>query len=336
MQSGQPLRIGILGSGWMLQKYVEVFRLINDAALVAVASHTPERATAVAGQFNIPRAHGSYETLVRDPEIDIVINALHNGLHCQWSVHALDANKHVLCEKPLGCSSTEVDTMFAAAHGARRWLMEGLMYRFHPQISEMLRRIRAGEIGRVLHVHSSRAAHGRERDNPRFWRNAGGGALLDLGCYCVNFARLIFNAEPQRVDATAHFDSDSGVDLTTSGTLEFADGGTAQFICSFESEPSYAAEVLGTAGKMLVPHPWLPPTWPAEFFITRGGKTETVRIDAPENLDTPLASYALQLRHFCECIRKNCPPVFPPDFDAERDSRANMRVLDALAAATRR
>jgi predicted dehydrogenase len=336
MRSDAPLRAGILGTGWMLGKYVQVFRLLNDATLVAVASHTPERAAAVAVDFKIPRAHDSYEALVRDEEIDIVINALHNGLHCEWSINALETGKHVLCEKPLGCSSAEVDRMFAAAHRCQRWLMEGFMYRFHPQIPEVLRHVRAGEIGRLIHVRSSRAAHGRERDNPRFWQHAGGGALLDLGCYCVDFSRLVFGSEPHRVDATSHFDSETGVDLTTAGTMEFTGDGIAQFVCSFEAEPGYAAEVLGTDGKILIPHPWSPPAWPVEFFITRAGKTEIIRVNAPENLETPVTPYALQLQHFCDCIRRGFSPIFPPDTDAEQDSCGNMRVLDALAASARR
>lgn len=176
------LRCGILGTGWMLGKFADTFPLINEAALTAVASRDAERAQAAASKRNIPRAHASYEALVADPEIDIVINALHNGLHCEWTVRALEAGKHVLCEKPLACSSAEVEKMFAAAHTNQRWLMEGFMYRFHPQMAEAKRRVAAGDLGRVLYIRSHRAAQGRGHDNPRFWRDAGGGALMDIGC----------------------------------------------------------------------------------------------------------------------------------------------------------
>jgi predicted dehydrogenase len=288
-----------------------------------------------AAKCGVPRVHSGYESLVSDPDIQIIINALHNGLHCEWTVGALDAGKHVLCEKPLACSSAEVERMFAAAHANQRWLMEGFMHRFHPQMAEAKRLVAAGEIGRVLYIRSHRATHGRDRDNPRYWRDAGGGALMDLGCYNVNLSRFFADTEPVRVEAHAHFDAETGVDLTLGGSLHFDGGVTAHFVCSMETEASYPAEIIGTAGKLLIPHPWVPPAWPADLYLTRDGKTEVVRVeagDAPEHL---LAPYALELKHFCQCVRENCPPQFPPEVDAERDSRGNMRAIEALLESAR-
>jgi xylose dehydrogenase (NAD/NADP) len=329
------LRFGILGTGWMLGKYADTFRLIDSAALVAVASRDGERAKAAAAKHGVPRAHPSYESLLGDPEIDIVINALHNGLHCEWSVRALAAGKHVLCEKPLACSSAEVEQMFAAAHAHRRWLMEGFMYRFHPQMAEAKRRVANGEIGRVLHILSTRTAYGRPGDNPRYRRDAGGGVLMDIGCYCVNFMRFFADDEPSSVEAQARFDEKTDVDFTLTGTLRFRAGLTAQFLCSMEAEPSYASEILGTEGKLLIPHPWLPPTWPAEFYVTRQGKTETVRVEAPAAPQHVLAPFALELQHFTRFVRENRAPQFPPGVDAERDSRGNMQVIEALMTSAR-
>jgi predicted dehydrogenase len=336
------LRCGILGTGWLLGKYAETFRLIDTAALVGVASRDADRARAAAAKWGIARAYAGYEALLNDPGIDIVINALHNGLHCEWTIRALRAGKHVLCEKPLGCCADEVERMFVAAHAHKRWLMEGFMYRFHPQMAEAKRRVARGDIGRVLYIHSHRTTHGRERGNPRYWRDAGGGALLDVGCYNVNVSRMFAGSEPLRVAAHARFDpapsgtnQQTGVDVTLCGTLEFANGALAQFICSFEGELSFAVELVGTEGRLQIPHPWLPPFWPTEFIVTRAGQSETVRAEdatAPQHF---LAPFALELQHFCRCIRDNVPPTFPPDSDAERDSRANVRVLDALAAAAR-
>jgi xylose dehydrogenase (NAD/NADP) len=335
MRETDKLRCGILGTGWMLGKYAQAIPLIDDAILLAVASRDAERARAAASQRNIPRAHPSYESLINDPEIDIVINALHNGLHCEWTVRALAAGKHVLCEKPLACSSTEVDKMFTAAHTSRRWLLEGFMYRFHPQMAEAKRRIAAGEIGRILYIRSHRAAGGRGRENPRFWRDAGGGALMDIGCYSVNFSRFFAGAEPQRVEAHAHFDEQTGVDLTLSGSLHFSDGVSAQFVCSMEAEPSYAAEIIGTEGRLLIPNPWSPLQWPAEINLTRQGKTEIIRIEMPDAPPHILAPFALELKHFCRCVRENRAPQFPVGIDAEEDSRGNMRVLEALLESAR-
>jgi predicted dehydrogenase len=330
MRETNQLRCGILGTGWMLGKYADTFELIDDAILVAVASRDAERARTAASQRNIPRAHPSYESLINDPEVDIVINALHNGLHCEWTVRALQAGKHVLCEKPLAISSAEIEKMFAAAHANRRWLLEGFMYRFHPQMAEAKRRIDAGEIGSLLYIRSHRAAQGRGRENPRYWRDAGGGALMDIGCYCVNFSRFFADAEPQRVAAHAHFDKQTEVDLTLTGSLYFDAGVTAQFVCSMEAEPSYAAEIIGTEGRLLIPHPWSPPTWPAELHLTRQGKTEIIRVESPSSPPHVLAPFALQLKHLCDCARENHAPQFPRGNDAEQDSRGNMRVLEEL------
>jgi predicted dehydrogenase len=335
MRKSEKLRCGILGTGRMLGKFADAFRLIDDAMLVAAASRDPERARMEAKKHGIPRAHSGYESLIGDAQIDVIINALHNGLHCEWTVRALEAGKHVLCEKPLACSSPEVERMFAAAHANQRWLMEGFMHRFHPQMAEARRLVATGAIGRVMHIRSHRTARGRDRDNPRYSRDAGGGALLDVGCYCVNVSRLFADAEPKRVLAHAHFDEQTGVDLTLSGTLQFDGGVTAHLICSMEAEPSYPVEIVGTDGKLLIPHPWLPQTSPAELYLTRDGKTEVIRVEADDAPQDALAPYALELKHFCECVRENRAPQFPPDIDAEADSRANMRVIDALSESAR-
>ncbi|HVM62799.1 MAG TPA: Gfo/Idh/MocA family oxidoreductase [Verrucomicrobiae bacterium] len=335
MATSGKLHYGILGTGLMFGKFAEAFRLIDDASLAAVASRDADRARAAGVKHGVPRAHAGYESLVRDPEIDVIINALHNGLHCEWTVRALEAGKHVLCEKPLACSSAEVEKMFAAAHAHDRLLMEGFMYRFHPQMAEAKRIIASGDIGRVLHIRCHRTSRGRDRDNPRYWREAGGGALMDIGCYCVNLARFVESAEPMRVAAHAHFDKKSGVDLTLSGCLQFDDGVTANVLCSIEGEPSYPAEIVGADAKLLIPHPWLPPAYPAELYLTREGKTDVVRIEPDDMPHHTLAPFALEVKYFSRCVRENRAPQFPPSIDAEADSRANMRVIEALLESAR-
>jgi len=324
------LRYGILGTGVIFDKFADAFRLIDDASLMAVASRDAERARTTGLKHGVPRAHSGYESLVNDPEIDVIINALHNGLHCEWTVRSLEAGKHVLCEKPLACSSAEVEKMFAAAHTSQRWLMEGFMHRFHPQIAEAKRIIASGGIGRVLHIRCNRTTRGRNRENPRYWREAGGGALMDVGCYCVNLSRFLVGSEPKHVVAHAHFDEKTGVDLTLSACLQFDKGVAANILCSMESEPSYPAEIIGTDAKLLIPHPWLPPASPAELYLTRDGKTDVVRVETDEIPRSTLAPFVLEVKYFSRCVRENRAPQFPPDIDAERDSRANMRVIEAL------
>jgi len=358
------MRFGILGTGPIVGKYAQACRLLPGLELVAIASRDGDRARATAAKLGIPRAYAGYDSLLADPKVDAVIVALHNGLHCEWTCRALAAGKHVLCEKPLACNAVQAAEMFAAAHANRRWLLEGFMYRYHPQMTEIFRRVRAGEIGRVLHIHSRRMSLGREADNMRYRQDAGGGALLDIGCYCVSFAQAVTGREPVSVNASAHFDPATGVDLTLTGTLEFAPepaGGrtepaaqtelrqelrvrlglhpptviTAQFCCSFESEPSYGAEIIGTAGRILIPHPWMPPSWPTDFTVVRAGKSETIRIEPPGAPAHVLTSFALELAHFAECIQQNRAPVYPPGDDAEQASLGIARTLDAVIASAR-
>lgn len=181
-------RWGILGTGRILAKLVGGFRLAKGVELHAVASRELSRARAAAQEFGIPVAHGSYDALLADPGIDTVLNALHNGLHCEWTCRALEAGKHVLCEKPLACNAGEAERMFAAAHANDRLLMEGFMYRFHPQIPAAVEQL-AG-VGHVRSIRCAYVGRGREKKNPRYRKECGGGALMDLGCYTVNLARL--------------------------------------------------------------------------------------------------------------------------------------------------
>ena len=352
-------RFGILGTGPIVSKYAQACRLWPGLELVAIASRDGDRARATAAKLGIPRAFAGYAPLLADPEVDAVIVALHNGLHCEWTCRALASGKHVLCEKPLACNAAEALQMFAAAHANQRWLLEGFMYRYHPQMPEIFRRVRVGEIGRVLHVNTRRMSQGREAGNMRYRQDAGGGALLDIGCYCVSFAQAVTGREPVCVNASAHFDPATGVDLTLTGTLEFASepsGGrasrraepgaqpefrlrdviTAQFCCSFESEPSYSAEVIGTAGRILIPHPWMPPSWPTDFTVVRSGTSETIRIEPPGAPAHVLTAFALELAHFADCIQQNRAPIFPPGDDAEQASLGIARTLDAVIASARR
>jgi xylose dehydrogenase (NAD/NADP) len=327
----RSLRWGILGTGRVLQKLMPAFRLARGAEVLAVASRDGERARATAQQWGIARAHAGYEALLADPEVDVVLNALHNGLHCEWTVRALRAGKHVLCEKPLGCSVAEVEQMFAAARAHRRWLMEAFMYRFHPQIAEAGRRIAAGELGEPLHIRAQYMSRGRDRKNPRYRKECGGGALLDVGCYCVNLLRCFAGREPARVFAQARWDAETEVDLTLAGVLEFDGGFSGHFVCSLESENSFGAEVIGTEGKLWIPHPWLPPVPEAQMVLQRAGRQTVVTMPVPD----VLAPFAMEIEAFGQCVREDRPPLFPPATDAEPDSLGNIRVMEALLESAR-
>ncbi|MCX7885691.1 MAG: Gfo/Idh/MocA family oxidoreductase [Verrucomicrobiae bacterium] len=317
------VRFGILGAGRILGKLGPAYRAARGVRLVAIASREIARAEAAAREHGAERAYGSYEALLADGDVDVVHNALHNGLHCEWTVRALEAGKHVLCEKPLACSDAEVERMFAVAHARRRVLMEGFMYRFHPQMQEALRRVQAGELGQPLHIRACYATRGREPGNPRYWPEAGGGALMDVGCYCVNASLLFAGCAPQRVTANARFAN--GVDMTLSGMLDFGGGLTAHILCSFELEGVYRLEVVGTEAKLEIPNPWSPPEGQGEFWVTRGGRAEVFRQAAGR----PFASFVAEIEHFAECVRDSS--VAP--LVTEADSRLTMRVIGQLRQA---
>lgn len=320
------IRFGILGAGKILAKIGTAFGVAHGVKLVAIASRDGARAEAAARQYSATRAHTGYEALIADPEVDVVFNALHNGLHCEWTARALEAGKHVLCEKPLACSTAEVEKMFTAAHAHRRQLMEGFMYRFHPQMIEAVRRVRAGELGRLLHIRASYATRGREPENPRYWPDAGGGALMDVGCYCVNASLMFAGKRPEHIAGQARFAN--GVDVTLSGTLDFGGGLAAHILCSFESEGVYGVEVAGTEAKLVIPNPWLPPGGVGEFQVTRNGQTEIVKLATPH----PLSHFAAEIEHFAGCVQENRAPTMV----TEADSRETMRVIEMLLASAKR
>jgi D-xylose 1-dehydrogenase (NADP+, D-xylono-1,5-lactone-forming) len=312
------MRFGILGTGSVVVKHIEAARLAG-LDVVAIASRDRQRAQA----FGLPRAYSGYAELLNDSDVDVVINALHNGLHCEWTCRALEAGKHVLCEKPLGCNPVEVERMTYAAQKAGKLLMEGFMYRFHPQMSAILDRL--PDIGRLVHISSHRLAYGRDRGNPRYSAAAGGGALLDIGCYCVNFSRAVAG-EPTHAEAVAHFVN--GVDLTLSGMMEFPRNVTAQFCCSMEAEPSFGAEIIGTDGKITIPHPWMPPIWPTEFAVVRAQKVEVVRVHAADVPQHVLVGFARQLTHFVECAQANREPLINA-LDSTGNARAIQMLMDS-------
>jgi predicted dehydrogenase len=331
----RPLRWGVLGAGRILAKLGPALRRARDVEFLAIASRDRDRAQNAAREYGAARAYAGYDQLLQDADVDVVLNALHNGLHCDWTVRALRAGKHVLCEKPLAPSAAEADQMFAAARASGRWLLEGFMYRFHPQMLLARQWLDQGRIGDLVHLRAGYLTRGRERENPRYRRDAGGGALLDLGCYCVNLLRFLARAEPIRATAHAKFDPQTDIDLTLAGLLEFPGGLTGQFACSFEAEGAYSADIVGTTGRLHIPHPWRPPAWPAVIDLVRDGRSESIAVE-PANLPHDLLlAFVLEIEHLAGCVRDHQPPTYPGNLDAETDSRGNARALDAVATAAR-
>ncbi len=242
-----PLRIGILGTGFIAQEFAAALAGAEGIQVVAVASRELATATAFATRFHLPRAFADYGALVADQAVDAVYVALPNSLHAEWSIRAAGNGKHVLCEKPLAPTLEEAQRMFAAAERHGVALLEAFPYYFQPQTIELVRRITAGEIGAVRSVHAALGFSLSRPDSIRLDQSLAGGALLDAGCYPVSLARLLIGAPPVSVQAWSERGT-AAVDVTTVATLRYPSGAFAQVSCSIATGLHRFAVVAGAAG----------------------------------------------------------------------------------------
>lgn len=315
--TSRRLRWGILSTARIgIRRVIPALLRSRAGTAVAIASRDVARAREIAAKFNIPRAHGSYDALLADPDVDAVYNPLPNTLHPEWSIRAAQAGKHVLCEKPLAVDAAKAQATVDAFRRAGTVSQEAFMYRFHPQIDELRRLVSSGGIGTPWLVRSAFTFAVASEDDIRLNASLGGGGLLDVGCYCVNISRLLLD-EPQTARASAIFER--GVDVRLAGMLTFA-AGTALFDCGLRVPYRQFCEVVGSTGVITVPRPFQPEEESAVLLVRRGGQEERVEIPATNQ-------YTLMLDHMAACVLDGQPPRFPAD-----DAMANMRALDALAA----
>ncbi len=318
--SGRRVRWGILGAARIAVRRVLPALLRSDTGVAAaVASREPARARAVADQFGIPRAYGSYDELLADPEVDAVYNPLPNSLHREWTVRAARAGKHVLCEKPLAVSSREAEEMVEACRRSGVVLQEAFMYRFHPQIETLQRLVRDGAVGTPWLVRAAFTFTVARPDDIRLNPALGGGGLLDVGCYGVNLSRLLLG-EPRAAWAAAVYEG--GVDVRLAAGLGW-DGAAALVDCGLRAPYRQMAEVVGTEGTITVPRPFQPEEDPAVLIVRRGDREERLVVEGTNQ-------YTRMLDHMGRCLLDGQPPRYPPE-----DAVANLRVLDALATAAR-
>jgi predicted dehydrogenase len=300
--------------------------------LRALASRSLERARRAAAELGVPRAYGRYEDLLEDPEIEVVYNPLPNQLHVPWSIRALQAGKHVLCEKPIALGRGEAEQLADAQRQAGRLVADGFMVRYHPQWRAAMELIRSGRIGEVRAVQTAFSYANADLDNIRNQKQSGGGALYDIGCYAVNTARLAFGAEPQRVVAVSALDPRSGCDRLSSAILDFGSG-QASFVVGTQHVPYQRVHVFGTRGHLELEIPFnAPHDRPCRIFVDDGfdGAPDfTVREssdDRAELVPLPAADhYQLQWQAFSRAVRYGEP--FENDI---QDALANTRVIDAL------
>jgi xylose dehydrogenase (NAD/NADP) len=280
------------------------------AHAVAVASRDEERARAFAGAHGIPRAHGSYEALLADPEIDAVYVSLPNALHAEWAIRALEAGKHVLVEKPFTGRAADAEAAFDAAERAGRVLMEGMMWRFHPQAAALAR------LARESRPRVARAVFGfdlPDRSDVRWSAELGGGALMDVGCYCLSALRLVCG-EPEQVRAEAIGD---GVDARIAAVLRFPGDVLATLECGMDLPLRMGLEVVGEAATLHVV-PW---PQPGDITIERPGR-------APEIVAAePADPFALELETFRAAVEDDAPLPFGRD-----DAVAQARAIEAVRA----
>jgi len=311
-----PVRWGILSTANINRKLIPGAKASEKVELAGVASRTQERADAYAHEWEIPRAYGSYEALLADPEIEAVYISLPNTLHCPWSIEALEAGKHVLCEKPLSRRAGEVEAAFAAAERAERHLSEAFMYRHNPQTKKLVELVERGAIGELRLVRSTFSYSLYDTDNIRLRTDVEGGALMDVGCYNVSGSRL-FGGEPERVWGEAWF-GPTATDWVFAGTMRFPGDVIATFDCGTALTERDELEVVGSEGSLFVDDPW--------HCDVPG--IELRRSDGVERIEVPFEdSYRLELENMSDAIRGSGELLLGRD-----DALGQARALEALHA----
>lgn len=290
----------------------------------ALASRDLAQAKQAASQLGIPHAYGSYEELLADPDIDAIYNPLPNHLHVPWSIKAIEAGKHVLCEKPIGLSSSEGQQLLecAQAHPELK-VMEAFMYRHHPQWQLARKLVLDGTIGELRTIQSFFSYFNDDPQNIRNQSEIGGGGLMDIGCYPISLSRFIFDQEPERVSGIVEYDSELGTDRLASATLDFGKG-TSTFTCSTQLNPYQRVHIHGTQGRVEIEIPFNAPVDRAcRVWHQTGADIAEVKLDICNQ-------YTIQGDLFSQAILNNTAVPTPLS-----DAVANMRVIEAIVESNR-
>jgi predicted dehydrogenase len=317
-----PVRIGILGAARIAPAAaVKPARNSAEAEVVAVAARDRSRADAFASKHGIPTVHDSYAALLADPGIDAIYNPLPNGLHAEWTIAALEAGKHVLCEKPFTANAKEAEDVAAVATRTGLVVMEAFHYRYHPLAARMLEIVESGELGTVRRIETALCFPLPRFSDIRYQYELAGGATMDVGTYTVHLARVLGREEPEVVSAEATLRTPD-VDRAMRAELAFPSGHTGRITCSMWSRwvLRTTARVTGDRGELHVVNPTAPQVW-HRMRVKSGGTTRTERFSRRP-------TYDYQLDAFCGAVLRGEPTLTPP-----ADSIANMRVLDAIYVA---
>lgn len=314
------IRWGVLSTAKIArEKVIPAMQAGRYCSVDAIASRNQEQAKETAALLGIPKYYSSYEELLNDADIDAVYIPLPNHLHVQWAIKALEADKHVLCEKPIGLSSAEaLQLQQAAQQKPQLKIMEAFMYRFHPQWQKIKQIIKDDVIGEVKTIQSFFSYYNVDANNIRNKKEIGGGGLLDIGCYCISFSRFIFEKEPDTVSGQIGFDPVLQTDRLASGMLHFPNG-TATFTCSTQLVPHQRAHILGTAGRIEIEVPFTPqPLTETKIWLHTKAGMEEIVFDA-------IDQYTIQGDAFSEAILNDTE--VPTDLN---DAINNMKVIEAV------
>jgi len=327
MKEGK-VRWGILGVAKIaLDKIIPAIQAGQTGHVVAIASRSLDKAQAAATRFQIPRAYGSYEALLADAEVDAVYNPLPNHLHVPWSIRALEAGKHVLCEKPIARDAAEASLLIAARERTGRLVQEAAMVRTHPRWLGARDIVRSGRIGELRSMAGFFSYFNDSPTNVRHQPGMGGGGLLDIGFYPITMARFMFETEPVRVMGLLEIDPRFGVDRLASAILEFPRG-HAIFTCSTQLAPYQNVDILGTRGRIGVEIPWsMPHDRPSRLVVDEVARPAG---EVVEEIWFPACDqWGVHCDRFCEALAKGHSAPVPIE-----DAVANMRVIDAVFRAS--
>jgi len=321
----EPVKWGIIGTAKIgREKVIPAMQTQPLCDIVAIASRDLPKARAAAEQLGIPKAYGSYEELLADPEIEAIYNPLPGYLHVPWSARAAAAGKHVLCEKPISMDAAEAETLIEARDRAGVLIQEAFMVRAHPQWQRARELVRGGRIGDLRAIQGFFSYNNPDPANIRNIPEVGGGGVYDIGCYPITTSRYIFEAEPTRVVSLIEWDPVMKTDRLASAMLDFP-AGQASFTCSTQLVPYQRMNIFGTKGRIEVEIPFnAPASEPCRIFVDDGSGAPSSSSAVAETFETA-DQYALQGQLFSQAIRTGEPLKFPLE-----NAVNNMRIIDAV------
>ncbi len=310
------LNWGLLSTAKINRALIKPLRASKQTRLLAIASRSISSAESYAREWNIPRAHGSYEALLADPDVDVIYNSLPNHLHAEWTIKALRAGKHVLCEKPIALTLEELDAMTLAAKESGKILAEAFMYRHHAQTLKVKEIVDSGVLGKLQLIKGAFTFTLTREGNFRWMEEMGGGSIWDVGCYPISYARMIVGAEPVDVFGWQSTIA-SGSDDSFIGQMRFKDGIHMQFDSGFKSPSRSFIEIVGTEATLNIPDPFKPGL-KNEIYLNRNDEIQTIKINGSE-------LYLGEVEDMCNAILNHQPPRI-----SLTDSRGNSAAILAL------